>query len=352
MKTTSLCLAAIVAAAFLPAQGDPKAPTQPPNPKTKEHDALAMLVGNWQTTCKMNAMPGVPGMEKAAESTGTEHTELICNGLWLKSTLNSTWQGKPFQGVWIAGWDAIGKTYRSVWVSSMEEECASELTGTWDEKTKTWTFKGKSPQGDVRSQLVFKDNDNSIETCWMTGSDGKETECMLITRKRGKAGAAQDASAATDMAAAKEMAPLATQIGNWTGKVTMTMPGQAASEAACTESVVKICHGRWTWSDFKGSMMGMPFEGHAITGYDASSKQYVTFWIDSCGMPPTRTAGTFDETTKQFTFAGSCFDDQGKPATVKQMCSQPDANTRSFHMIMNCSQGRSEMKIAYTRVKG
>jgi len=34
------------------------------------------------------------------------------------------------------------------------------------------------------------------------------------------------------------------------------------------------------------------------------------------------------------------------------MCAQPDANTRSFHMIMNCSQGRSEMKIAYTRVKG
>ncbi|HEU4418436.1 MAG TPA: hypothetical protein VFT55_05825, partial [Planctomycetota bacterium] len=72
MKTTTLCLAAILAATFLPAQ-DPKAPAQPPNPKTKEHDALAMLVGNWQTTCKMNAMPGVQGMEKPSESTGTEH---------------------------------------------------------------------------------------------------------------------------------------------------------------------------------------------------------------------------------------------------------------------------------------
>jgi hypothetical protein len=347
----TLCLAAIVAATFLPAQE--KAPAQqPPNPKVKEHDALALLVGNWQTACKMNAMPGVPGMEKAQESTGTEHTELICNGLWLKSTLTSTWDGKPFQGVWLAGWDPIAKTYRSIWVSSMDEDPASEMTGSWDEKAKTWTFKGKSPMGDFRSQLVFKDNDNSTETCWMTGADGKESECMQITRKRGKAGAAQEASAATDAAAPKEMSMLAQLVGNWTGKVTMTMPGEAATESTCTENVVKICNGKWTWTDVKGSMMGQPFEGHAITGYDNASKQLVSFWVDSCGMPPMRTAGAYDEAKKQFTFTGPCFDDQGKPATVKQICSQSDANTRTFHMMMNCSKGASEMKISYIRVKG
>jgi hypothetical protein len=348
----TLCLAAIVAATFLPAQGDPKAPAQPPNPKTKEHDALAALAGHWQTTCKMNAMPGVPGMEKASESTGTEHTELICNGLWLKSTIHSTWQGKPFQGVWLAGWDPIAKTYRSIWVSSMEDEAASEMTGNWDEKAKTWTFSGKVKEGEIKSQFVFKDNDNSTETCWLTTPDGKQTECMQITRKRGKAGMPQDASATSDTAAAKEMLPLAQQIGRWTGKVTLTMPGQAPDEQTCTENVVKICNGRWTWSDVKGSMMGMPFEGHAITGYDNTSKQFISFWVDSCGSPPMRTSGTYDEAKKQFTFTGDCFDDQGKPATVKQMLSQPDANVRNFHMIMNCSKGPSEMKIAYTRLKG
>jgi len=346
----TLCLAALVAATFLPAQADKKAPTQAPNPKTKEHEALAALVGNWQTTCKMNAMPGVPGMEKAQESTGPETSELICNGLWLKSTISSTWDGKPFQGIWLAGWDAIAKTYRSVWISS-DDEPASEATGTWDEKARTWTFKGSSPKGQFKSQLVFKDNDNSTETCWMTGADGKETECMLITRKRGKPGMAREASATTDMAT-KEMAPLAQHVGTWTGKVTMTMPGEAATEDTCTETVARICNGKWTWSDVKGSMMGQPFEGHAITGYDETSKQFVSFWVDSCGMPPMRTAGTYDEAKKQFTLAGSCFDDQGKPATVKQVCSQTDANTRNFHMTMNCSKGASEMKITYTRVKG
>jgi hypothetical protein len=162
---------------------------------------------------------------------------------------------------------------------------------------------------------------------------------------------AREASATTDMAT-KEMAPLTQHLGTWTGKVTMTMPGQPASEETCTETVAKICSGKWTWSDVKGQMMGQPFEGHAITGYDTTSKQYVAFWVDSCGQPPMRTSGTYDETKKQFTFTGPCFDDQGKPATVKQMCSQSDANTRTFTMIMDCPQGKSEMKIAYTRVKG
>lgn len=351
MKTMTLCLAALVAATFLPAQADKTAPAQMPNPKTKEHEALALLVGNWQVDCKMKAMPGVKGMEKASETTGTERCELICNGLWLKSTYDSTHDGKPCQGMWLVGWDAIAKTYRAICVSSEEEECVCEMTAGWDEKAKTWTFQGKSPMGEFKSQYVLKDNDNSIETCWMVGADGKQTEFMTMTRKRGKPGAAQEASASTDMIA-KEMVPLTQHLGTWTGKVTMTMPGQAASEETCTETVAKICNGKWTWSDVKGKMMGQPFEGHAITGYDTMSKQYVAFWVDSCGKPPMRTSGTYDETKKQFTFTGPCFDDQGKPATVKQMCSQSDANTRTFTMIMDCPQGKSEMKIAYTRVKG
>ena len=349
MKTMTLCIAALVAATFLPAQE--KTPAQLPNPKTKEHDALALLVGNWQVNCKMNAMPGVKGMEKAMETTGTEHTELICNGLWVKSTFYGTYDGKPSQGVWLVGWDPIAKTYRAICVGSEEEQCLCEMTATWDEKAKTWMFQGKTPDGEIKSQFVFKDADNSTETCWMVGADGKQTEFMQMTRKRGKAGAAQEASAATDMVS-KEMAPLVQHLGNWTGKVTMTMPGEAATESTCTENVVKICNGRWTWTDVKGSMMGQPFEGHAITGYDNASKQLVSFWVDSCGMPPMRTAGAYDEAKKQITFTGSCFDDQGKPATVKQICSQPDANMRTFHMITNCSKGASEMKISYTRVKG
>ncbi|HEX6811601.1 MAG TPA: DUF1579 family protein [Planctomycetota bacterium] len=350
MKTTVLSFAALVAASLLPAQD--KAPAQAPNPKTKAHEALAMLAGDWQIHCKMAAVPGVPGMEKAQESTGTEHVELICNGLWVKSTIDSTHQGKPFQGIWLVGYDPFAKTYKSIWASSMDEP-ACEAVVTWDEKTKTWTSTGKAPTGEaVRSQYVFKDNDNSIETCWMTGADGKEVECMQMMRKRGKGAMARDASASSDMPVAKELALLAQGVGNWTAKVTMTMPGQPASEETCTEQVAKICNGKWTWSNFKGSMMGMPFEGHALCGYDNIAKKYVTYWLDSCCATASRVEGSLDEAKRQFTFSGSCVDPQGKPMTIKQIYSQPDADTRSLHMTSTGAEGAHEMKIAYTRVKG
>jgi hypothetical protein len=351
MKTTVLCCAALVAATFLPAQAEKAIAKQPPNPKTNAHEALAALAGDWQTTCKMAAVPGVPGMEKASESTGTEHAELICNGLWLKSTIDSTYQGKPFQGVWLAGYDPFAKTYRSIWVSSQDEP-ACEATGTWDEKAKTWTFTGKSPMGEVRSQYVFRDNDNSTETCWIVAPDGKETECMQMQRKRAKAAVARDASASTDQAAGKELALLAQNVGNWTAKMTMTMPGQPATEETCTEQIAKICNGKWIWSNFKGSMMGMPFEGHALAGYDPTSKQFVTFWIDSCCATPSRSTGTFDDAKKQFTFSGSALDEHGNPTTVRQICSQPDPDTRTLQMTCTGAQGTHEMKISYSRVKG
>ncbi len=91
MKITSLSVAAFVAATFLPAQDQKKAPEQaPPNPKTAAHAALAQFVGTWQTHSAMAAMPGVPGMEQASEWDGTDHGELICNGLWLKMTSEGT----------------------------------------------------------------------------------------------------------------------------------------------------------------------------------------------------------------------------------------------------------------------
>ena len=62
--------------------------------------------------------------------------------------------------------------------------------------------------------------------------------------------------------------------------------------------------------------------------------------------------GSLDEAKKQFTFNGSCLDPQGKPMTIKQLYSLPDADTRSLHMTSNCAEGAHEMKIAYTRVKG
>lgn len=352
MKTTMLVVAALVAPPFVCAQDKPgsDAPALP-NPKTKEHEALVPFAGQWQLHMKMEAMPGVPGMEKPHESTGTEHCELICNGLWLKATSTGTGvDGKPFEGLWLLGYDPWQKTYTGIWACNQEEP-SSVMTGSFDAATKTWVFGGDSPMGKFRSTLQFHDADSSIETCYLVGADGKETQCMQMTRKRSKGAMASDAVASFAKPASKELALLAEGVGTWDATVKMSAPGAPATEEKGTERVMPICDGKWFWSDWKGTMMGMPFEGHALTGYHPGEKKFVSYWIDSCCATHSQTTGVYDETKKAFVMTGACVDMTGKPSKIEQTCTHgPDMRTMTMKMISDAAA--QTMEIAYKRAKG
>ncbi len=348
MKIELLLCVACTATPFLGAQEGQAMPS----PKTEAHAALATLAGNWTTTGKTAALPGVPGMEEAKEWTGTEHAELICDGLWLKATADSTCKDEKARGLWLAGFDPTQKKYRGIYVSNMDEPCC-EMDGSYDAATKTWTFTGKSPAGEFRSVYRLTDADHSVETCYLV-ADGKQTECMRIDRTRNKSALGKVAAAPTPATATTAKWPsaqhalLAAGIGDWNVTCTTLVPGQPAVEEKCAERVLPICDGKWFWSDFTGSMMGQPFEGHSLMGYDEGSKQYVSFWIDSYTATHSRTDGTYDAATKQWTFAGEC-DMGGKPAKIHQVYAQKDADTRDLQMTFESADGKQEMKLHYVR---
>jgi hypothetical protein len=353
MKILPLVAAALVAANLgLGAQDEVKKPAQAmPEPKQKEHDALKALVGSWEIVMKTEGVPGVPGMEKPTESKGIERAELVCNGLWLKSVIDSTWQGEPFQGIWLAGYDPSAKKYKSLWVSSDEAECGlAAMDGTFDEKTRTWAWSGDTPHGPMRSTIVFKDGDNSVESCFMKTPDGKELKCMEITRKRTKAPAAVEASAKALPKVAKEIELLHKDIGEWDATVlAAAAPGQQPTAESAVERVSAACLGRWLWSDFKGQFMGAPFEGHALMGYDTNQKKYVSIWIDSMSAAAAQTLGTFDAAKKAYTFNGSSVDPTGKPMTINEVVTWKDDNTRVLKMEFKCDDQVSNMEITYKR---
>lgn len=58
-----LSIAGSIAGALAAQEQAPAAP----NPKTPQHERLAVFVGAWRTETKVEAVPGVEGMEKAAE---------------------------------------------------------------------------------------------------------------------------------------------------------------------------------------------------------------------------------------------------------------------------------------------
>ena len=318
-----------------------------PGAKTKAHEALAMFVGDWDTTMQSKAMPGVPGMEKEQTATGFEHAELIGNDLFLKATIDGSAGGVPFQGVFLIGYDPFARSYTGHWVDSMD--CApAVMTGQYDEPKKLWSWSGTTSQGRMRTELAMQADGGSIETCWMVGADGKETQCSTVTRTRHKgAAAARDTGAPQDPKLSAEHKVLQRDVGDWTAVVTTGIRGAPAMKSSATERVSSICGGHWIWTDYRGEMMGVAFEAHGLTGYDPAKKEYVGFWFDAGTVSATR--GSFDAAGKVCTMTGTSLDPTGKPMQLKKVLTHTDANTRVLHAEFAGGGESGSMEIVYTR---
>jgi len=328
-----------------------------PSPKTEHHERLAAFAGTWRAETEMAALPGVPGMEKATTMSGTEEARLICDGLWLHVAGDGMCDGQPSSGLWLVGYNPHAASYECIVASSMDDAPCC-LEASFDEATKTWHFRGETPMGPFRSELVFETDDRSIETCYWTDESGKEKQFMrsVRTRMEGAADAAAHKIDGVEVAvdvAQPELAPalaaLHADCGTWDADFEMVMPGAPAMQSKCRETVVPICGGKWTWSNFSGEIMGMPFEGHALTGYDSKAGKVVSFWVDSMTAPFMRTDGVYDPKTKTFTMRGKSYDEQGRVAPVVSNFAATGKDTRELEMTFGEGEAQSVMTISYRR---
>jgi hypothetical protein len=145
---------------------------------------------------------------------------------------------------------------------------------------------------------------------------------------------------------------LAKSVGSWTASVTMWMqPGAPPTTSMATATNVMIMGGRYLRSTNKGNMMGMPFEGEGITGYDNLKKQFVNSWVDNMGTGIMTMAGSWDEASKSITYTGSMMDPaSGKDAAFREVWRFTDDNHQVMEMY-NMVEGKEikAMEIKYTR---
>lgn len=87
-----------------------------------------------------------------------------------------------------------------------------------------------------------------------------------------------------------------------------TAPGTQPQESTGTVERKWILGNRYIQEEVKATMMGMPFEGFGITGYDKMQKFYHSYWIDSLGTGTWSMTGTADAAGKMFTYTGENFD--------------------------------------------
>jgi len=87
--------------------------------------------------------------------------------------------------------------------------------------------------------------------------------------------------------------------GTWDMESKMWIkPGAEPSVSNLSSEGKMILGGRYFYSVFKGTMMGQPFKGIQIVGYDKFEKKYRTFWIDNSSTPFFLTSGNLDESGK------------------------------------------------------
>ena len=145
---------------------------------------------------------------------------------------------------------------------------------------------------------------------------------------------------------------LAKMVGTWKGAFTVYMGGQETKSDG-TAMYEMILGGRYLKGSFTGNMMGMPFEGFELDGYDNASKEYLSVWLDNFGTGIMYLKGKMDEKTKNLVYTGSEVDPTtGKEIPVKNVIKIIDDDHQVMEMYM--VEGGKEVKnmqVEYTRVK-
>lgn len=141
--------------------------------------------------------------------------------------------------------------------------------------------------------------------------------------------------------------------GNWDLVVKWTMdPSMPAQEAKSSAVVTTLMDGRYCQEQATGEMMGRPFSGMGITGYDNILKKYVSVWIDNMGTGIMKSEGTAAKDGKTIIWWGESSDPMtGKTSKYRLVTTFTDDDHHTFEMFGKAPDGK-EMKmmtIEYTR---
>jgi hypothetical protein len=153
----------------------------------------------------------------------------------------------------------------------------------------------------------------------------------------------------------KEHALLKQMAGTFDADVETSMaPGAPVIKSKATQKGEMLLGGRYLRGVFSGDMMGMPFQGFGITGYDNQKKKYFSTWIDSMSTGMMVAEGSADASGKVLTFTGT-YDDPmlGRKVNYRHVTTIVSPDKFTFEMFMAGEDGKEHrsMFTTYTRVK-
>lgn len=142
--------------------------------------------------------------------------------------------------------------------------------------------------------------------------------------------------------------------GNW--KTVSKHWMQPGAEPSVSEGTCKnewVLGGRYMQATYKSDFMGQPFEGVGISGYDRAQKRYFSMWIDNMSTQPMMDTGSYDESSKTFTYKGHFMMPEVGKIKSKTVIRVIDAN-KHVMMMYHAMPGEDEMgkvmELTYERV--
>ncbi|MBI2569538.1 MAG: DUF1579 domain-containing protein [Candidatus Schekmanbacteria bacterium] len=147
-----------------------------------EHQQLKHFVGNWDAAVKMWMEPGAPVQESTATSTG----EMIFGDRYLLMKHEGMFEGEPFHGMAITGFNNMTKKFNSLWIDS-EGTGFYLTTGTCDKDHKVCTDTGTMDDPVSKTEMAVRQvtthvSDTKITMeMYQTPAGGKEYKTMEIT---------------------------------------------------------------------------------------------------------------------------------------------------------------------------
>src|SRR5262245_55210106 len=150
-----------------------------------QHELFKKLEGEWDLVVKSSMDPSQPPTETKSKST----IRTLMDGRYCQEETSGDFQGMPFTGMGLTGYDNVLKKYVSIWIDNMATGIMTSQ-GTVDATGKviTWTGESSDPMtgkpSKMRMVTRITDDDHHTFEMYGRGADGKEMKMMEIIYTR------------------------------------------------------------------------------------------------------------------------------------------------------------------------
>ena len=144
-------------------------------------------------------------------------------------------------------------------------------------------------------------------------------------------------------------------VGTWdaTTSIWMEGPDKPPAVSKGTTTFRWILGGRFLQEEATGEMMGQPYSGLGIIGYDNMNKKYTIVWVDNSSTATFTADGTADQGNKVFTFYGKMDEpitgEHGKTVKYVMRLAGKDNHVFEIYDLSRPDPNSRMVEISYTR---